>query len=290
MADPADNLSTGVDNPEDIDLDTIAVDDDFFLELDKSVNSIEYSKEKETPKERSEKVVTEPEKKASPDESSDDIETLQKRYSDSSKEAKRLNKQLQDVEPYLPILNALKDDPNLRNYVRGYYEEGGDTPKSIKEDLKLSEDFVFDGDEAISDPTSDSARVLNATVDARVSSALGEYAQQQSAATRQMAEENRFKSQNEISDDEWSELQDFARNHTLTYDDILYLKNKEARGDKIADSERNSMLNQMDNVRKRPTSLSSTRSKPVEVDADQAVFNAIKGVEEDIEDLFSIEG
>ena len=37
----------------------------------------------------------------------------EKQYSDSSREAKRLNNQLQDLEPYMPLHNAMKEGPKF---------------------------------------------------------------------------------------------------------------------------------------------------------------------------------
>ena len=58
-------------------------------------------------------------------------DALQKRYSDSSREAKRLNGKLTEIEPYMPILDAMREDPNLITHVRNYFEGGGQTPENI---------------------------------------------------------------------------------------------------------------------------------------------------------------
>ena len=50
------------------------------------------------------------------------VEKLEKRYSDSSREGKRLNNRLQEIEPYMPILDAMREDPNLITHVRNYFE------------------------------------------------------------------------------------------------------------------------------------------------------------------------
>ena len=112
-----------------------------------------------------EQFLKEQQEKESPEEGQADIENLQKRYSDSSREAKRLSGRLSEVEPYMPILDAMREDPNLVSHVRNYFEGGGQTPVSMKEKLNLNEDFVFDPDEAMSKPDSDSAKVLSATID-----------------------------------------------------------------------------------------------------------------------------
>ena len=67
----------------------------------------------------------------------EDIETLKKRYSDSSAEGKRLNQRLSELEPYLPVLDEMRKDPNLTSHIRDYFEGGGQTPKSMVEKLNL---------------------------------------------------------------------------------------------------------------------------------------------------------
>ena len=61
----------------------------------------------------------------------------------------------------------MREDPNLISTVRNYIE-GED--KGIKGRLGMGEDFVFDPDEAISDPSSDSAKVFDSVVNQKVSS------------------------------------------------------------------------------------------------------------------------
>jgi len=102
----------------------------------------------------------------------EDAETLKKRYAASSTEAKKLAAERKELEPYMPILEAMKTDPNLISHVRSYFEGGGLTPKSITEQLNLDADFEINMQEAVSDPNSDSAKVLDATVDNLVTQRL----------------------------------------------------------------------------------------------------------------------
>ena len=177
--------------------DTVA--EDFFSQLDRQVMgevveqpNVEAQVEQTTP-------IQDPVAEQNTEQVSVDWE---KRYSDSSREAKRLNSQLQDLEPYMPLLNAMKEDPNLITHVRGYFEGGGSAPKSVKEQLGLDEDFVFDYDDALSDPNSQSAKLFNATVDGVVQRRLGDFARQQSEQSRRASEETSFKAKHNVSDED----------------------------------------------------------------------------------------
>ena len=275
------------DNSADVDIskleDSVAVETqeaaDFFNQLDRQVMGSTISEETTQ--------TTSPQE--NPVESSsgnDEVATLEKRYSDSSREAKRLNQQLRDIEPYLPILDAMKEDPNLINHVKDYFEGGGSTPTDLKGRLGIDEDFVFDYDDAVSNPNSDSAKLFNATVDGVVQKRLGQFANDQQVKDRQRIEERTFRSKYDISDGEYGDLVDFAKNRKLTLEDVYYLKNRESAAGNAANSARNEVMDQMKNVRKTPQSLASVGTAPREEQSlDDQVFDQLLGVGERLNDI-----
>ena len=84
-----------------------------------------------------------------------------KRYEDSSREAVRLSEQYKSVEPFVPVLEAMKNDSGLVDHVRDYLKNGGKPAESIQQSLGLDEDFVFD--QKITDNVSDRG-VLKGTI------------------------------------------------------------------------------------------------------------------------------
>jgi len=251
--------------------DTVA--EDFFSQLDRQVMGevveqpdVEAQVEQTTPNQ-------DPVAERNTEVNSVDWE---KRYSDSSREAKRLNNQLQDLEPYMPLLNAMKEDPNLISHVRGYFEGGGSAPVSVKERLGLDEDFVFDYDDALSDPNSQSAKLFNATVDGVVQRRLGDFAKQQSEQSRRASEETSFKSKHNVSDEDYNDLMNYAKSHKLTLEDVYYLKNRDNRDNEVANNTRNEVIQQMKNVRQMPTSVASSgNAQREEQSVDDAVFDKL---------------
>ena len=217
-----------------------------------------------------------------------DVETIQKRYSDSSREAKRLNSQLQELEPYMPILDAMRDDPNLITHVRNYFEGGGQTPQNMAEKLNLPEDFVFDADDAFATPQSDSAKVLGATIDGIVERRLGKALKGQKTENHRLAKEATFRQKHEMNDDTWSTFVDFAKSKSLELDDIYYLMNRKGRDGKIADSTRREMQDKMREVQQQPGSLATTGGAQVEKSPDDRVFEVLLGAESELEKAFSI--
>ena len=264
------------------------ISDDFFSELDRSVNGgILDEPSPSTSDDNSGNTLTSPSEVQSVVPNSD-VETMKKRYSDSSREAKRLNGKLQELEPYMPILDAMRDDPNLIAHVRNYFEGGGQTPQNMAEKLNLSEDFVFDADDAFSTPESDSAKVLGATIDGIVQRRLGKALKGQKTENQRLAKETSFRQKHELTDEEWGTFVNFAKAKSLELDDIYYLMNRGNRDEKIADSTRREMHDKMREVQERPGSLATTGGTQVEESPDDRIFDAILGGESELEKAFSI--
>ena len=262
--------------------------DNFFEELDNQVNGGILDRPSQTTSEQSRNTQTSPNAEVQNEVPNNELDTLQKRYSDSSREAKRLNGKLAEIEPYMPILDAMREDPNLISHVRSYFEGGGQTPQSMNEKLNLDEDFVFDPDEAFSQPDSDSAKVLGATIDGVVQRRLSNVLQTQKTENAKMAKETQFKQKMNMSDDEWRNFTEFAKSKSLELEDIYYLMNRKNRDEKIADSTRQEIHNKMREVQQQPGTLATQGSTPVEQSADDSVFDTILGSGNELEKAFSI--
>tara|TARA_R100000458_G_C8267737_1_gene242657 strand:+ start:429 stop:1319 length:891 start_codon:yes stop_codon:yes gene_type:complete len=276
------------------DVDVLNIDDSnssgddsqaFFDALDKSANGIVYDDEPSQPTSEEgadNKALESPDDgNVSQTSNNTDANNLQDRYSASSREAKRLNSKLSELEPYMPILDAMKEDPNLISHVRNYFEGGGNAPSSMKEQLNLGEDFMFDGNEAFENPESDSAKVLNATIDGLVQRRLSDFNQRQSLENERLNSEQEFKNTHNMNADEWKEFVDFAKNKKLSLDDIYYLKNREQRDRNIQRAAQDEVARQMQDVSSRPQSLASAGSTPQpEASPDDTVFDQLLGGEE----------
>ena len=263
-----------------------AVSDDFFADLDRSVNSGILEEADTSVSSASGDNKPQISKGEGQTQSPSEVETLKQRYADSSKEGKRLSGKLNELEPYVPIINAMKDDPNLVTHVRNYFEGGGQAPKNMKEQLKLDDDFVFDPDEAVSEPDSDSARVLQSTIDGVVQKRLSDTLGKQKAENQRLSQESDFRQRYEMNEDEWDDFRSFAKQKTLTLDDIYYLKNRESRETNIAKDASTQVAQQMKNVNERPQSLATTGSQQVESSQDDQLFNSILGIDKDLESAF----
>ena len=223
----------------------------------------------------------------------DDSNPYKKRYKDSSREAVKLRDRYKEVEPFVSVLEAMKNDSGLVEHVRDYLVNGGNTPKSIQEELKLDEDFIFDANEAMTEPESDSAKVLNSQVDKVVQARVGQMVkherhqqQKANAAKIQSEMENDFRKKKGMTQDEFEEFKGRAQKHVLTLDDVDYLLNREVANANVVESTKNDMLNQMKNVRNIPATASGANSQAKEVTPDNALFDGLLGLDGELDNLF----
>ena len=264
------------------------VGDDFFQALDESVNSGILSDTSQPTSENNSGNKLTSQSEVQEDSTENKVDSLKKRYSDSSREAKRLNGKLQELEPYMPILDAMRDDPNLISHVRNYFEGGGQTPQNMAEKLNLPEDFVVDAEEAFATPQSDSAKVLGATIDGIVHRRLNTALSGQRVENQRLASENSFRSKYDMTDDQWGQFVNYAKSKSLELDDIYYLMNRSNRDEQIADNTREELHQKMREVQQRPGSLATTGGAQVEESPDDRVFDAILGSDTMLDEVFGI--
>ena len=217
----------------------------------------------------------------------------EKRYTDSSREAVKWRDRYKQVEQFVPVLDAMKNDSGLVDHVRDYLQGGGTPAKSIQEQLNLDEDFEFDQQEAMTDPESDSAKLMNAHVDKMVQTRVSQMAQheQKKAIQTQRTEKLRadeisFKQKHNMNDEQFSAFKEQASTHTMTLDDVHYLLNKDKVAQNVAVGTKKAMLNQMKNVQNMPTSASGANSQSKTKTEDQNVFESILGFDNSVDNLF----
>ena len=223
-------------NPKAVDDNVFGSDgEDFFSALDQDVNGLVQDDEPET-KQAATPGIQDPanNKKAETvsqsSEVNTELENLKKRYSDSSREAQQLKAQLDQLKPYAPVLEAMKQDENLVSHVKDYFQKGGQPTDDIRKQLSLEEDFEFDPDEMVSNPNSDSRKVFDSMVNNIVNKKANEVVNQQRAAIAQSQQQQTQAAQAKEFMEKHGmtkvEFQEFAReaqakiaNGGITYDD-----------------------------------------------------------------------
>ena len=272
-------------------------EDDFFEQLEKSVNGLVHEDPNKTVQDSVPPKVEE--KQATPKTESVDIwesddTPYKKRYSDSSREAIEQRKINKDNERYGALINVMKQDPNVVDVVRNYLESGKQ-PTSVKEAMGVDEDFVFDPDEAMSNPSSDSARMLEGYVDKVAQKRVADTVQQMQAQGQEQAQQQKlaaeadaFKKRTGMSDEQFQAMISDANSRTLTYDDLHYLVNRDKANTNIAQNAKKDVLNQMKKAQSIPQSASGQGSvQPNEtVTHSDKVFDQLRSLDLDLDNLF----
>tara|TARA_R100000278_G_scaffold106921_1_gene83546 strand:- start:264 stop:1148 length:885 start_codon:yes stop_codon:yes gene_type:complete len=267
-----------------------------FEELEANVNggivdtNIETQQEVTPPVSRGPEQVTHTSQTEGPNEVD-----WEKRYKDSSRQAQKMYGQLKNLKPFVPVLEAMKNDSGLVQHVRDYLENGGAPAKSVQERLGLDEDFQYDQTEALEDPNSDSAKVFNAHVDnvvnRRVNDILSKEKQQAQLTQQQLKrkqDEIDFRKRHpEMTDEQYRDMMEKAKSRTLSLDDVYYLINKDSANQNVANATRQDMLNQMKTVRDIPASSSDANSQSNDqASFEDEVFNTLIDSDGKLDNLF----
>tara|TARA_Y100001937_G_scaffold1455_1_gene1885 strand:+ start:6936 stop:7820 length:885 start_codon:yes stop_codon:yes gene_type:complete len=286
-------------NPEAVDNAVFGSETSFFDALEDDVNGVvadeAEAKVEETPQ-SVDPNTTEP---TSTQEVSDTPprENWKKRYGDSSREAQKMRAELNELKPFVPVLEAMKKDSGLVEHVRGYFQSGGDVPKNVKDELRLSEDFQFDTEELVSDPASDSRKVFNTMVDKVVKKRANQILANEKAEAQRMQnklqaqnEAKEFKERNGLTDEEFQAFLDDAetrfKSGHLTFDDMYHLINRKKVNANVANSTKEDMLKQMKGVRDIPTSQSNTNNAGKTSNPSDSLFDALLDIDGNLDNLF----
>tara|TARA_X000001382_G_scaffold317_1_gene452 strand:- start:783 stop:1640 length:858 start_codon:yes stop_codon:yes gene_type:complete len=231
---------------------------------------------------------------AQPSEGSNNSVDWEKRYKDSQREAQKMYEELKNLKPFVPVLDAMKQDSGLVQHVKSYFADGGAPAKNIQDQLGLPDDFQYDQQEAVEDPKSDSAKVFNAHIDSvvqgRVNQVLSAEKQRANQTQKQIARKNEelaFKSKYNMSEDQFQNMVGKAKKHVLSLEDIHYLINKDQVNQNVANSTKQEMLDQMQNVRNIPASASGANSQgDARPSFEDEVFNTLLDSDGNIDNLF----
>jgi len=258
---------------------------DFFNALDNSLGTVEHP-EKPTPNPEqvtSQNAIPEAAGEQGNDNNTNAVD-WQKRYNDSSNEARRLKAENDELQPFKSVIGFLKEDSGAVDVLQNYLKNGGEVPQNMQEKLGLEEDFVFDMDEATKDPESDSGKLINHMVSQKAQAVVN----QTLAQERQKAEQSRaqyarqkerevFMQKKGYSEEQMAALEDKAKTRVMTYDDMHLLLNKESVNHNVHQSAQQEVMDQMQAVRDIPTSIGGANNAGAGMTSEEQMFNQMFG-------------
>lgn len=263
----------------------------FLLDMDAELRKPQEPEKKEpveTKEEPQEEEVQEtaPETEETPEQELEKLkaenETLKKRYADSSKEVDRqkvLDTRIAELEQKLQVYNQIEGDEKLVNMIADYWKGGKQPSGNIKQELGLSEDFVFDPDDMFKDGT-ETNKVYMKSVDMLVDQKLEQKLAAVRAKDAKEARAQRIQTMkeefaNEFGNDALNEVEQYMKNKELTIKDIYKLMTFGERDKTIA---KNAATQQAEQVRKnqdRNGSLANKKSVHPEVSNERKIIDAL---------------
>jgi len=168
----------------------------------------------------------------------DQLKLVTDRYSESSKEAKKMATELKEATLKIAELKGMVE--TLGSNISGKEET---PPKNLIEELGLPEDFVFDGAE-LNDPSSDSSKYFFAINQLSARQAQDNAVQQ---IKREMTEKD-FKNKYNYDEEKWNNFKDWANKKTLSFEDLHYLFNRGKRESTIANNAINDVILQREKM------------------------------------------
>ena len=223
------------------------------------------------------------------------------RYGDSTREGQELfheNKGLkadladyEKVKPYKSLINVLEQDAGLVTIVKDYLDNG---TAPAGNDMKLGDDFVMDMDEAIADPNSKSAKVLDSFIERKAKKEVHTIIDTERQKAAKSSEVRKIRSQakefvdtNKLTEAEFKDLDVWAKNHKMTWDDIYLLKNRDKVNANIAKNSKNQVISQMRSAQSTPTTASSSGSEVVnDGNHNDAIFDLIQKADNNLDNVF----
>jgi len=183
-------------------------------------------------------------KKSNAEISKEEFEALKKELNDtksklgaSSAEAKRLSAQINeigDMKDYAPIIDLLKKDEGAVAAITNYVNSSQSVQDSVKAELGLSEDFEYDQQEAINDPNSDSAKVMNRMMEKtaeRIASekvnVLTKQAEEEKRRDALMAQAKELQIKHKLDAEQLKEFISKIDTYQLTLEDMFMIINKD---------------------------------------------------------------
>jgi len=269
-------------------------DSNFFDDLEESVNGTIADPGTDAPQ-RDEQVTREttPQQVAPDSVETDtvdwdsDANPYKKRYADSSRENTKNQEYIQDNQKYNAILDVMKKDPGLVDNVRQYLQNGG-KPQSMKDALNLDEDFIFDPDEAFSDPNSKSAAVfsnaVNRMVDAKIKNTENKVAnamQADNTARNQRTAAKKWMKDNNMSEKNFADMMNKANAHTISYDDINLILNKDKFAKNVASNSKKDIQSQVKAARANatPNVVAGGNADTTELTVEDQIFDSLKNLD-----------
>jgi hypothetical protein len=150
---------------------------------------------------------------------------LERAYQNLERQHTLSRQELAKLEKAKPLIDAITEDEGLYELIDDYFKSP-DSERQRKA-MGLPEGFQMDMDEAINDPNSDSARVLQRIVESQASKIVEQRENAQRVKENISKQAAELKAKYGLDDDQIQGLVSDAKSVPLTLEDLWILRNKD---------------------------------------------------------------
>lgn len=193
---------------------------------------------------------------------------------------------LRELNPVLPMLEAMLGDETFLEMAENYFTNPEAQAEALKRQIGVDDNFVFDLNNALSDPKSEDAKVLNRLMQAKTVTQPKNTHNNTNQTQTDTEAKKQLMEKYGISESEFEETMAKAQNHTISHDDIYFLMNREsiikkAKQEAAKEAQKNfkEQLSKAKELRSnRPSSGSSTKKTASPEDMFMQSLSAGKGL------------
>jgi len=200
-----------------------------------------------------------------------ELNDTKSKYGASSANAKRLHEKTQAFEKYSPIYDLLEKDEGAVNALSNYINKNQSVQDSVKAELGLDSDFEYSEQDAVNNPDSDSAKVMQRMMEITAEKVSNKKAQDQEAKfaadkRREVlhAEGQDLKAKYNLNEEDFNSFIDKVNSHKMTLEDLYLVINKDKVQENLVNNIVKEKLGNNSQSRRSLASVGDSADKSVE--------------------------
>lgn len=186
---------------------------------------------------------------------------------------------LRELNPVLPMLEAMLGDETFLGMAEQYFTDPQAQSEAMKKQLGIDDDFVFDLNQALSDPKSEDAQILNKLMQSKQPKKTQTKPQNDQQISDK--EKKELMDKYSLTEQGYEDMMAKAAQHTITHDDIYFLMNKDkiiAEAKKEAQSGVKKQMETAQRLKKPVSAGKATNQKVSPEDSFMSALSAGKGL------------
>jgi len=156
----------------------------------------------------------------------DELEKAYKELETKLGQKSQAAEKLRELQPVLPMLEAMLSDDTFLGLAEDYFTDPEKQKEALRSQLGIDDDYVFDLNNALSDPKSEDAKILNKVMQAKAPKKQPTNSQTENSQYNE-ADKKALMEKYDLGEKEFNEMMSNASDYKISYEDIYFLLNKE---------------------------------------------------------------